>query len=134
MSALDLEAKRAAARAAKREQPKLGEIRTYYGILGRDDGETVVDYERGSSARIVDELGSVVRIERDPYRVCPANVGERIMLLGPISAGADAVAIAEILRIERDGMRVVVRRVSDAGGKVPLGKITIWRCDGAVEL
>lgn len=134
MSALDLEAKRAAARLAKREQPKEHELRTYFGKLAIVDGAHVVDYERGSSAKYIDDNGTILRTERERRRVCPANVGEQILLLGPERAGVDAVAVAEILAIENDGMRVRIKRVDHGAGKVPIGPISVCRCSGLETL
>lgn len=131
MTQLDLEDKRKAARATKRAEPKLGEVRTYYGTLSRADGETFVDYERGSSCKFIDDDGTVIRVERDQWRVCGTNVGGKLLLLGPWSAGVDAVAVAEIIAIRDHGMRAVVRRVpTQHGGQVPLGKITLCDCSG----
>lgn len=131
MSLADVDAKRTAASVAKRAQPKLGKVETFYAVLSRVDGATVLDYTRGSSTRFVDDHGEIDHVEQTPYKVCGANVGDRVIVCGPESAGADAVAVAEILRIENGGMRAVITKI--CGGAVPLGPVTLCPCDGLKE-
>lgn len=97
-------------------------IVTFSGVLVSDHGH-FLELRRGADVVELDDEGTRVAEYRDPSKLCTSNVGNRLMLLG---AELDAIALAEIVGVDRDGMRFRIRRVDGIAPVVP-GPVTFMR-------
>jgi hypothetical protein len=82
-------------------------IVTFKGTLVSDNGH-FLELRRGADVVELDAVGDRVAEYWDGRKLCTSNVGDRLMLLG---VDLDAIALAEIVGVDRDGLRFRIKRV-----------------------
>lgn len=87
------------------------------------DGAHYLELHRGANVVELDKDGNRACEYHDGRKLCFANVGDKLMLLGDAD---DAIALAEITAVDRDGMRYRIRRV-DGLAPVKTGEVRFMR-------